>query len=83
MLRYRPVDQSAQYHEVPMQRMGDDFVATVPAKHTTAAFPLLCFAEVRMEGQLPVLVPGLDETLANQPYLVIPSTSAPQRMGQR
>lgn len=74
VLHYRRVDQSAPWQRVEMEPVGEAFVGRVPEGYTDTAFPLMCFAEVRRPDDHPILVPGLDEDLANQPYLVVPST---------
>jgi hypothetical protein len=72
-LHHRPVDQSAAYGTVPMTQDGDGLVGRVPGEATDTPFPLMFFMEVQREGDHPTLFPGLDATLANQPYVLVHS----------
>ncbi len=77
VLRYRHLNQAEDVQSVEMTRVGGSFEAVVPADYTATTFPLLYFAEVQADGEQPVLVPGLGETLSDQPYVVVHSTAAP------
>ncbi|NUU24937.1 MAG: hypothetical protein HOV68_26040, partial [Streptomycetaceae bacterium] len=74
-LHFRHVDQSKSWNETEMRREGDRFTALLPKEFTATSFPVMCFAEAHLTGQAPVLLPGFEPDLANQPYLVIHSTA--------
>lgn len=73
-LHFRLVDQSQEWRETEMSRDGKEFTASLPADFTAASFPVMCFAEARIHGEAPVLLPGFEPDLANQPYVVIHSS---------
>ena len=73
-LRYRHLDQSEDYCSVEMVEDRDGWQAVIPASFTDSSFPLMFFAEVSIDHEAPVFLPGLDEDLSNQPYLVVHST---------
>jgi hypothetical protein len=55
-----------------MNREGGELSATIPADYTEARFPLEYFFVLRDEDSHDAwLVPGLEESLANQPYHVV------------
>ncbi|WP_053200219.1 hypothetical protein [Streptomyces viridochromogenes] len=74
-LHHRRLDQSEDWSRVRMCPDGDGFTATLPADLTTTSYPLMCFAEADLTGEAPVLVPGFRSGLADQPYVVIHSTT--------
>ncbi len=74
VLRYRHLNQAEDVRSVEMTRVGNSFEAVVPGDYTATSFPLLYFAEVQADGEHPVLVPGLGDTLSDQPYVVVHST---------
>lgn len=74
-LHHRHLDQSEDWKQTPMQPGDQGFTATLPADFTTTSYPVMCFAEVHLGDDAPVLVPGFRTGLADQPYLVIHSTS--------
>ncbi|WP_129669275.1 hypothetical protein [Phytoactinopolyspora endophytica] len=76
-LHYRHVDQSETFHQVVMDRQGTCFSAWIPGEFTASSYPLMFFAEVRRAGDQPIFVPGLNDTLSNQPYVVLHSTEWP------
>ncbi len=47
------------------------FVAAIPAGYTDSPYPLVYYFVVRAAGGDAWIVPGLDRTLANQPYHVV------------
>lgn len=71
-LRYRHLNQAEEYRDVPMvaDREGR-MTATIPGDYTAGSYPLAFFLVARRPGEA-WLVPGLDATLANQPYHVVP-----------
>lgn len=74
-LHYRHVDQSEQFQQATMLGLGRARTATVPGSFTAATYPLIYFFSVRHVDGRQGLVPGLDATLANQPYLLLHSSS--------
>lgn len=75
VLRYRHLNQAEDYETAEMERTDNGFAATLPAEYTSSTFPLVYFAEVYSVGHHPVFVPALDETLSNQPYEVVHSST--------
>lgn len=75
VLHYRHLNQSEDYETAEMERVSDGFAAVLPSSYTTAAFPLVYFAEVHTDGDHPVFVPAFNETLSNQPYELVHSTA--------
>lgn len=72
-LHYRRLDQSETFRCVDMERVGDGFAGSVPAAYTDTTYPLMYFVEVHRDGEHPIIHPGLDESLSNQPYVVVHS----------
>ncbi|MCI2416850.1 hypothetical protein MOQ72_05385 [Saccharopolyspora sp. K220] len=72
-LRVRHLNQAEEYLSIPMVPAGDRrFTAEVPANYTDTAYPLEFFLLARSAaGRDAWIVPGLDQTLANQPYHVV------------
>jgi len=69
-LRYRPMDQSREWHEKDMNRDGGRFVATLSPEATGDAHPLAyAFVLGDSEGRA-WRYPGLGENLAGRPYFV-------------
>ncbi|HSA49643.1 MAG TPA: hypothetical protein VLH10_05965 [Yinghuangia sp.] len=73
-LHFRHLDQSKTWNETEMSLDGREFTASLPAEFTASSFPVMCFAEVGFGNEAPVLLPGFESDLANQPYLVIHSS---------
>ncbi|MEU5259821.1 hypothetical protein [Amycolatopsis sp. NPDC021455] len=74
-LHYRHLDHSEDWNRLPMRRDGERFAASVPAAFTAGSYPIMCFAEVDLLDDAPILVPGFQPDLANQPYVVVHSTA--------
>lgn len=70
-LRYRRLDQSAVYEEVPMTRDGDRFSARIPGEYGATPYPLQYFFAVRDLAGRVRLHPRFAADLSNQPYHVI------------
>jgi hypothetical protein len=70
VLHYRHLNQGEDFQTVAMTRVGSRLEATVPASYTDSPFALVYFFTLRSGGDA-WIVPGLDETFANQPYHVL------------
>ena len=73
-LRYRHVDQSETFREVPMTRAAGSYEATIGAAYLNSPYPLMYFFELSPRADAPLVYPGFVDTLSNQPYIVINST---------
>jgi hypothetical protein len=71
VLRYRVVDQSATFQEAVMTLSASGLQAVIPAAYTNTSYPIMFFAEVAIDDDQPIMVPGLDEGLAQWPYHVV------------
>ncbi len=71
VLHYRHLNQGEDYEQVVMTRSGDRFEATIPAGYSGSPYPLAYYFVVRAASGDAWIVPGLDRTLANQPYHVV------------
>ncbi len=69
-LRYRRVNQAEIWEEMPMQKVADQFRATIPAACTDSPFPLQYYFRIRV-GSDAVLRPGLETRFNGQPYFVV------------
>jgi hypothetical protein len=67
VLHYRHLNQGEHYRTVEL----DAGAATVPGDYTDSPYPLVYFFTMRHADGDAWIVPGLDETLANQPYHVV------------
>ena len=67
MLHFRHVNQAERWSSLSMQSIGGQHVASIPADYTDSPFHLQYFVSGTVQDQ-PVLVPGLDGDLANEPY---------------
>lgn len=74
-LRYRHVNQGEDFEVVGMQRSGDHFEAAIPGEYTSSPYPLMFFAEVHRNRDQPVFIPAFNDSLSNQPYVVVHSSS--------
>lgn len=70
-LHYRHLNQGEDFHHVEMAASNGEFTAAIPAEYTDSPYPLVYYFVARAPGGDAWLVPGLDETLANQPYHVL------------
>lgn len=75
VLHYRHLNQAEDYVTVEMTPVHDGFSSVLPSGYTSAAFPLVYFAEVHTDGDHPVFVPALNGTLSNQPYQLVHSST--------
>lgn len=72
-LHARHLNQGEDWTVLPMTRDGLRLSATIAAEYTEAKFPLEYFFVLRSrDASQAWLVPGLDLTLDNQPYYVVP-----------
>ncbi|HVX43163.1 MAG TPA: hypothetical protein VHC49_04740 [Mycobacteriales bacterium] len=70
-LHYRHLNQGEDYRTVPMSAGGGRFAASIPAGYTDSPYPLAYYFTVHAESGDAWIVPGLQPSLANQPYHVI------------
>jgi hypothetical protein len=70
-LRYRHLNQGEDFRQIAMTGSGGEFTAAIPGSYTDSPYPLVYYFVARVVGGDAWLVPGLDETLANQPYHVV------------
>jgi hypothetical protein len=75
-LHYRHLNQGEDYVVTEMARDGATYTASIPAAYTDLAYPLTYFFTVRDRAAGAWLVPGLDQTLANQPYHLVRQQAA-------
>lgn len=75
-VRVRHLNPAEEYRTIPMTSAGNGrFRAEIPADYTTGGYPLVFFLVARRAGDA-WIIPGLDATLANQPYHVVPGQRA-------
>jgi hypothetical protein len=70
-LYYRRVNQAENWQVLSMEEKGDRFHGTIPATYTQTKFPLQYYFGLNKGDSGSALFPGLDSTLANQPYFVV------------
>jgi hypothetical protein len=70
VLHYRHINQAERWRSVVMERRGDRFGAEIPADYTASDFHLQYFVSFSRDGES-VLVPGLADDLANEPYVTL------------
>jgi hypothetical protein len=70
VLHYRHVNQAERWRSVEMTGDGARFTAVIPADYTASEFHLQYFVSFSRDGHS-VLVPGLAEDLANEPYVTL------------
>lgn len=75
VLRYRHVNQAEDFETVEMVRTGEGFEAVIPGNYTASPYPLMYLAEVRRDHEQPVFVPAFNDSLSNQPYVVVHSST--------
>jgi len=73
-LYYRHLDQSDEYRVVEMAAEGSRYRAEIPAEYTDSVYPLIYYFVLRDKEGDAWLYPGLNATLSNQPYFIIPQT---------
>ena len=54
-----------------MRATDNGFRASIPATYADSRFPLEYYFEVKPEATDPVLFPGFNPELTNQPYFVV------------
>lgn len=67
VLHYRHINQAERWLVAPMAREPDGYAAEIPADYTASEFHLQYFVSFECGGES-VLVPGLSDDLANEPY---------------
>lgn len=70
-LHYRHLNQGEDYRTAEMTGDGRKYTASIPADYTDSAYPLTYFFTARAAAGDVWLAPGLDDTLANQPYHLV------------
>ena len=70
-LHYRHVDQAEDYQTAAMTGTDNVYRTAIPGAYTAKNFPLEYYFELKPEGTDPVLFPGFNAELANQPYFVV------------
>jgi hypothetical protein len=75
VLRYRHVNQAEDFETVEMVRTSEGFEAVIPGNYTDSPYPLMYLAEVRRDHEQPVFVPAFNDSLSNQPYVVVHSST--------
>ena len=70
-LHYRHVDQAEDYQTAAMTGTDNVYRTAIPGAYTATNFPLEYYFELKPEGTDPVLFPGFNAELANQPYFVV------------
>lgn len=70
ILHYRHINQAERWMSVAMERQDGAFAAAIPADYTASDFHLQYFVSFSRDGEA-VLVPGLAENLANEPYVTL------------
>ena len=69
ILHYRHINQAERWRSTAMHRNGDGFAAEIPADYTQSDFHLQYFVSLSRGRAQAVLVPGLEDNLANEPYV--------------
>jgi hypothetical protein len=70
-LHYRHVNQAEDFQVLDLSKNDDGFADAVPAAYTASTYPLMYFFTVDRGAQGMTIHPGLEPTLANQPYYVV------------
>lgn len=73
VLYYRHINQAERWKSATMSRDGGGYAATIPGDYTGSKFHLQYFVSSRRDGRA-VLTPGLQDTLANEPYRTVLQT---------
>ena len=71
VLHYRHLNQGEDFETVETSRNGASFEATVPGSYTDSDFALVYYFTVHASGGDAWILPGLEESLASQPYHVL------------
>ncbi|WP_460809889.1 hypothetical protein [Microlunatus endophyticus] len=75
VLHYRHVDQAEAFQQLAMTATNDGYNATIDAGYTASSFPLIYFFAIKDRSGQQAVVPGFEPGLANQPYVLIHSSS--------
>ncbi|HEY3863965.1 MAG TPA: twin-arginine translocation signal domain-containing protein [Verrucomicrobiae bacterium] len=70
-LRYRRVNQSELWQEIPMHRASNEFHAAIPASYADSPFPLQYYFRIHLAPKGVALHPGLERPVNGQPYYVV------------
>ena len=70
LLFFRPVNQAQRWSSMPMEKKSGRLTATIPAEAVDGEFHLQCYAVLPGEASA-VILPGFNDTLSRQPYLLI------------
>ena len=70
-LHYRQTQQAEAWQTLPMTRLGDGFRAEIPGEYTNSPYALTYYFDLRDSTGGVAIYPGLNSTLANQPYFVL------------
>lgn len=70
-LHYRHLNQGEDYVVAELAGEGQKYTGSIPADYTDSAYPLTYFFTVRDSAGDAWIVPGLDQTLSNQPYHLV------------
>ncbi|SDS23803.1 hypothetical protein [Microlunatus soli] len=73
ILHYRHVDQSQRLQQIAMTRSEDGFFAVIGKDYTDTDYPLMYFFSLQDRSGRRTFAPGLDASLANQPYHLLHS----------
>ncbi|GAA5032571.1 hypothetical protein [Actinopolymorpha pittospori] len=71
VLHYRHLNQGEDFETVETSRNGATFEATVPGSYTDSDFALVYYFTVHASGGDAWILPGLEKSLASQPYHVL------------
>jgi hypothetical protein len=71
-LHYRQLNQAEPWQSVEMVEGSGQFTAEIPSSSSDSPFAVQYFFEVRDRPDRAWLYPGLDETLSNRPYFMVP-----------
>lgn len=70
VLHFRHINQAERWKSLPMSHDGDGYASEIPGDYTQSDFHLQVFATLEHDGRS-VIVPGLAEDLANEPYVTV------------
>lgn len=72
ILHYRRLNQAESWKALPMTLEGDRWTATIDAGYTRSDFDMQYYFTAET-GTAICLMPGLNESLSNQPYFILPA----------
>ncbi len=76
-LHYRHLNQGEEWTTAPTSAAGRTHTGTVPEEYTQSVYPLELYVTVHGAHGDAWIVPGFDEILSNQPYLVLRAEGRP------